>query len=73
LNQKLYILELVSTEQLFRLQTQFPQALQKQIDERLSKIKEVLLQQQTTKITLHKEPPLNYSKLYQFLYQVIKD
>lgn len=76
IKQKLQILELVNTGQLYRLATQFPSITQKQITEWQQREHEMRMlseKDQQTKYTLHKGPSQTRKELYQYLYQKVKE
>ena len=76
LKQKLYILDLVKSDRIWRLYAEFPKVTQKQIDHWISQEMEMRAlpqQKQVSKYTLHKGPSIKYKDLYGFLYQTVKE
>ena len=74
ITQKLGILNLVRTGQVFQLAQDFPKVTLKQLNEWASKEDEMIqLADRHSKYTLHKGPSIKYKELYQFLFQTVKD
>jgi uncharacterized protein (UPF0305 family) len=76
IKQKLEILQLVETGQLFRLASQFPHVTQKQISDWMANREKMLKlseEDRARMYILHQGPEIKYKELYQFLYQKVKD
>ena len=76
IKQKLQVFDLVRSGQSYKAAEQFPHVTQKQIEEWKNKeeeMKDLPLDVQNTKYTLHKGPRRKYEELYTYLYQQVKE
>ena len=76
IKQKLQILDLVRTGQLYRLASQFPSVTQRQINEwerKENQMGALSEKDQQSKYILHSGPSPMRKELFQFLYQTVKD
>ena len=74
--QKLQILDLIESGQIFRLSTLFPSISQKQINEwqeKQGEMRQISDTKKDTTYTLHSGPPQKYPELFQFLHKSVKE